>query len=140
MKENTESESILHESLQDFQILDKKLETSKIYMILQYNSLEDIKSLMQEVFVYYAGTDLEDIEEKIKSNFTDLYEAGAYPYIVLKTVELDTVGAVMEPLRIFEYQKAHTLMDGTYKEIAYMNTWVSSKEDRGIQYIYKEDI
>jgi hypothetical protein len=105
----------------------------KIYMILQYGSIEEIESCYQEQFIYYASNDLDDIENKIKNNFTDLYEAGAYPYIVLKTLDLNTVGAINEPLRIFKYK------DGVYEEIAFMNLWISHNTPEGIQYL-KENI
>ena len=102
----------------------------RIYMILQYGSIKEIESLYQEQFVYYADDDLLDIERKIKNNYTDLYEAGSYPYVVLKTIDLCTIGATNEPLRIFEYQKD----DNIYKEIGYLKLLTSSHEPEGIHY------
>lgn len=103
----------------------------RIYDIQQFESLEDIESYKTHQVIYYATSDLKALIDDIINNFTDLWEAGEYPYVVLRTIDLDTVIATNEPLRIFEYQKD----TGKYKEIAYLNMWVSSDGPEGIQYL-----
>jgi hypothetical protein len=103
----------------------------RIYDIQQFESLEDIESYKTHQVIYYATNDLDSLVERITNNFTDLWESGEYPYIVLRTIDLDTIIATNEPLRIFQYQ----IDTGKYKEIGYLNVWVSSDKPEGIQYL-----
>jgi hypothetical protein len=103
----------------------------RIYELQQFSSLEEIESYKTGQVVYYATTDLNMLIDDTMNNFTDLWESGAYPYLVLRTIDLDTVIATNEPLRIFQYQ----INTGKYKEIAYLNMWISSDGPEGIQYL-----
>jgi len=107
------------------------MEKEKIYTIHQISSLTEDMLDNAGHQIYYAGTAKAYMEELIINNFTDLYEAGAYPYIILKTIDLNVVVATNEPLQIFEYQKSSE----TYKEIAYINFWISDENDEGIHYL-----
>ena len=80
----------------------------KIYMIQQLNAsslYDDMLYDEPDMHIYYASSDLADIEDKIKTNWTDLWET-VYPYVALITVNLNSVGATHDPIRIFEYDRA----------------------------------
>jgi hypothetical protein len=99
-------------------------------MIRQLNSREITDEMIYEggIYFYYATDDLEKIENIIKSNWSDLWET-VYPYIALVTLNLNSVGAVHDPIRIFEYQRE----TDTYKEVGYFNMLVSKESDLGFQ-------
>ena len=109
----------------------------KVYGITQLNS-EDMHAhiIVDETpfTFYYIGTDLKDIEDKIENNWTDLFET-CYNFVALVSMDLHTINAVNDPIRIFEYQKK----TGKYKEIAYYNMLIRSDDDRGIKYIKNEE-
>ncbi len=106
---------------------------NKIYVIQQLN-LTDLteENFRNEsgLFYYYASTDLKDIEKKIKSNWSDINET-VYPYVALKTIRINSIGATHDPIRIFKYNRK---LD-QYEEIAYYNMLVHSEEDQGIKYL-----
>ena len=107
----------------------------KIYMILQRDNIDEDKLMYENgYFVYYASDDLNDIVDKIKNNWTDLHET-VCPYIILKTITLNSVAATHEPLRIFEFQRETE----TYKEIAYLKTGWSEDGDEFIKYLEEEN-
>jgi hypothetical protein len=103
---------------------------NKIYMIRQLSSKEINDNMIYEndIDFYYASEDLEKIENIIKFNWSDLYET-LYSYIALVTVNLNSIGAVHDPIRIFEYQKE----TNTYKEVGYFNMLVSNESDLGFK-------
>jgi hypothetical protein len=79
---------------------------------------------------YYVGTDLKDIERKVESNWTDLFET-VYPYVALVTMDINTINSINDPIRIFEYQE----LTNEYKEVAYYNMLIKSDDDLGIKYL-----
>ena len=85
---------------------------NEIYLIQQLTDVDLDEILYSDYFVYYASDDLEDVEEKIKSNWSDLNET-IYPYVLLKTITLNQVPATLKPFRIFRY----VLTEDRYKEI-----------------------
>ena len=85
---------------------------NEIYLIQQLTDVDLDEILYSDYFVYYASNDLEDVEEKIKSNWSDLNET-IYPYVILKTITLNQVVATQKPFRIFRY----VLTEDRYKEI-----------------------
>ena len=106
---------------------------NKIYVIQQLNLTElNDENFHKEsgLFYYYAGTNLKDVETKIKTNWSDINET-VYPYVALKTIRLNSVGATHDPVRIFKYDKKRD----RYDEIAYVNLLIRNEEDCGIKYL-----
>jgi hypothetical protein len=103
---------------------------NKIYMIQQLNSNEISDQMLynNDCHFYYASKDLEEIENKIKSNWSDIWET-IFPYVALVTIKLNNITAVHDPIRIFEYQRE----TNTYKEIGYFNMLISKESDLGFQ-------
>lgn len=106
---------------------------NKIYAIQQLDLTELTDETFRSgsgLFYYYVGTNLKDVEKKIKTNWSDINET-VYPYVALKTIRLNTVGATHDPIRIFKYDRKRD----QYDEIAYVNMLVKNDEDCGIKYL-----
>lgn len=101
----------------------------KIYTIQQASDLVNSKYECEQ-FIYFATENLEWLEREVQNNFTDLYENGTYPYVLLKTIDLDVLCATVDPIRIFKYR------DGKYIEIGELSM-VSDEQDE-IDFFFKK--
>jgi len=110
--------------------MEKQIE-KKVYMVYGFNSLNTYQDIQR---IWYITENYEAVLNIVKNNITDLAENGYYPFMAIQPLTIDCISPDNDPIEIFQWSRK----TNKFYYIGYYNTFVSTEDEYGFQYITKE--